>query len=230
MRIRPVRGLLACLMVGGWLLAGPGAAASRPLGAEVDEMVEVEVTSVGIALPMGRPVVLLREPDTQRVLPVFLGPLQFVAVLRGWQGRRPPRPDMPELFGDLVTAAGGRLTRVYLDDVQDRSFLGMIELRLPGQRPPVRLDSRAGDAITLALRAEAMILVAPQVMAFAHPVAPGVPDPDGDAEGPWATVPDTPLMSDTATRRGADHEVAGRGSPGRGAGTARCGSRDRKNP
>lgn len=202
MRVRPVRGLLACLLAGACLLVGPGAAVARPLGAEVAEMVEVEVSSVGIALPMGRPVVLLREPDTQRVLPVFLGPLQFVAVLRGWRGRQPPRPDMPELFGDLVAAAGGRLTRVYLDDVQDRRFLGMLELRLPGQSMPVRIDSRAGDAITLALRAEAVILVAPQVMAFAHPVVPDVPEPDGDAEGPWVTVPDITFMSTTATRRG----------------------------
>lgn len=211
MQPRPVRWLLACLlaglMAGACLLAGYAAAASRPLGAEVAEMVEMEVTSVGIALPMGRPVVVLREPDTQRVLPVFLTPLQVAALLRSWRGDRPSRPDMPELFGELVAAAGGRLTRVYLDDVEGGIFLGMLELRLPGQRSPVRLDSRAGDAITLALRAGAAILVAPQVMAFAHPGAPGDPDEDededADAQGPWVTVPDLPLMSVTASRREA---------------------------
>lgn len=160
---------LLCLTVA-LLLAGPVSAVARELAADPEEMVEVEVATVGMAGFGGPPVVLLREPGAQEVVPIFIGTNEAGAILRGLHGERPRRPMTHDLLGDVLDGIEARLERVYVDAIVESTFLGMLELRLEGHEAPVRIDSRPSDAIALALTAGASIHVAPQVLEAAREI------------------------------------------------------------
>ncbi|MFY0989629.1 bifunctional nuclease domain-containing protein [Halomonas sp. C05BenzN] len=163
------RRLLAplCLIL---LLVAWSQAAARELAAEPDDMVEVEVATVGMAGMGGPPVVLLREPGAREVIPIFIGPVEAGAILRGLHGDRPRRPMTHDLLGDVLDGIEVRLERVYVDAIVDNTFLGMLELRLAGRDDPLHIDSRASDAIALALTAGASIHVAPRVLEAARQI------------------------------------------------------------
>lgn len=163
---RPLAPWLGGLIMLVWVLS----AEARELAADVGDMVEVEVATVAVALPAGLPVVLLREPGAQAVVPIFIGPHEAGAILRGLRGDRPARPMTHELFGNVLEDVEVQLERVYVDAIVDNSFLGMLELRVLWQEEPVRVDSRPSDAIALALSAGASIHVAPRVMEAARQI------------------------------------------------------------
>lgn len=162
---------LLTLLCGAVLLAGSLVASARELAAEVDEMVEVEVATVGLAGPIGPPVVLLREPGVREVIPIFIGVSEAGAILRGLAGERPPRPMTHDLLGDVLGEIDATLVRVYVDAIIDNTFFGMLELSLPEREETLLIDSRPSDAIALALYAGASIHVAPQVLEAAQNIA-----------------------------------------------------------
>ncbi|MBZ0329816.1 bifunctional nuclease family protein [Halomonas sp. ANAO-440] len=161
---------LASLFLGGLLLLGTQVAGARELAAEPEDMVEVEIATVGVAGFGGPPVVLLREPGTQDVIPIFIGPNEAAAILHGLGGERSRRPMTHELLGDVLSGIEVTLERIYVDAIVDHTFLGMLELRVEGWDEPVRIDSRPSDAIALALYAGASIHVAPQVLEAARQI------------------------------------------------------------
>lgn len=153
--------LLAALL----LLAAPAAvAAERELAAAVDEFVEVEVATVGVTTPHGVPVVLLRDPEGGEMIPIFIGHESARAILLALRDARLARPLTHDLLGDVIGSLDARLTRVYVDDIADDTFLGMLELEVAGRDEPVRVDTRPSDGIALALRMGASIHVAPKVL------------------------------------------------------------------
>ncbi|WP_416139621.1 bifunctional nuclease domain-containing protein [Halomonas sp. HK25] len=143
---------------------------ARELAVPPEAMVEVEVATVGMSGMAGVPVVLLREPGAREVIPIFIGGAEARAILRALTGERPPRPLTHELLGDVLAGAEVALTRVYVDALTDSTFLGMLELTLPGRDEPLRIDSRPSDAIALALTAGASIHVAPEVLEAARQI------------------------------------------------------------
>lgn len=153
-------GLAAGLLVLG---TGPPAAA-RELAAPVQDFVEVELATVGIATRGGVPAALLRVPGSSEVIPIFISRTQARAILLGLRGETLPRPMTHDLMGDVIEGLDARLERVYVDDLVDETFLGMLELRVAGRDGPVRIDSRPSDAIALALRVGASIHIAPDVL------------------------------------------------------------------
>lgn len=151
--------LAALLLV---LVANPSRTQARELAAERDEFVEVEIATVGIS-PFGSPVVLLREPAAREVIPIFIGTAEAQSILRALRGLEPQRPMTHDLLGDVYGALDARLLRIYVDDLRDDTFFGMLEFEVEGRGEPLRIDSRPSDALSLALRAGASIHVAPKV-------------------------------------------------------------------
>lgn len=160
--------LLSGLLLVCWLDVAAGL--ERELAADIDDMVEVEVATIAIAGPSGPPVVLLREPGAQEVIPIFIGPVEAGAILRGLRGEQPRRPMTHELLGEVLIGVEVRLERIYVDAIVNNVFLGMLELRVAGRDDPVRIDSRPSDAIALALYSGATIHVAPQVLEAARQI------------------------------------------------------------
>lgn len=150
------------------LLTWPLTVAGRELAADLDDMIEVEVATVAIAGPTGPPVVLLREPYAQEVIPIFIGPVEAGAILRGLRGDRPYRPKTHDLFGDVLRGLEADLERVYIDDLTGGTFHAMLEFHLDGRDEPLHIDSRPSDAIALALHSSATIHVSPRVREVAR--------------------------------------------------------------
>jgi bifunctional DNase/RNase len=146
-------------------------AGARELAIDAAQAVEVEIATVAIAKQSGAPVVVLREPGTGRFVPIFIGPLEAQAILRGMRGLETPRPLTHDLIGNVLGGLGVRLARVFVDDIVDNTYLGMLELHIEGRDAPVLVDSRPSDALALALRSGASIHVARKVMEAASRIA-----------------------------------------------------------
>ncbi len=152
------------------LLVLGGSAQARELAVPTENMAEVEVATVGTSGISGLPVVLLREPGAREVIPIYIGVGEARAILRALAGERGPRPMTHELLGDVLAGVEATLSRVYVDALTESTFLGMLELALPGRDTPVHVDSRPSDAIALALNAGASIHVAPEVLEAARQI------------------------------------------------------------
>lgn len=165
--------MLTPALLGLWV----GAAAARELAIDVAQAVEVEIATVAIATHSGAPVVVLREPGTDRFVPIFIGPAEAQAILRGLRGLETSRPLTHDLIGNVLGGLGVRLARVFVDDIVDNTYLGMLELHIEGRDAPLLIDSRPSDALALALRTGASIHVARKVMEAAARIAvEGLPD------------------------------------------------------
>lgn len=165
MSVRYLRRTVAAALAAVAAYAAPVATgAERELAAEPDAFVEVEVATVAVAQPNGTPVVLLREPAESRIVPIFIGPTQARSILRALRGMDTPRPMTHDLMGNVIDDLDARLERVYVDDLRDDTFYGMLEFEVSGRDKPLRVDTRPSDAIALALRVGASMHVARPVI------------------------------------------------------------------
>ena len=139
-------------------------------------MVEMFVYKVVIDMNQGQAVVLLADEPVARVLPIWIGIFEAKAILMELQGETPPRPYTHDLLADLITALGYRLERVTVTELRDSTFYALLSLVRDGEI--VELDARPSDGLALALRADAQILVAEQVLEVAgiRPQDVGVED------------------------------------------------------
>ena len=100
-------------------------------------------------------VVLLKDEDGQKVLPIWIGPGEARAIALELEGALPPRPLSHDLMLSTIHLAQGSVMRVVINDLQDDTFYATIELDTP--RGAVLIDSRPSDAIALAVRARCPI-------------------------------------------------------------------------
>ena len=138
--------------------------------------VEVEVAGVGVDAASGNPVVRLVETArggnaATRELPIWVGPFEAQAIVMEMQGMAPPRPLTHDLMKRLVERLGGKLTRVEVAELRDSTYIATVHLEGPGGKP-VTVDARPSDAIALALRLHAPILVAEDLFRQPSPPTP----------------------------------------------------------
>lgn len=126
-------------------------------------MIPVEVLSVQVEERTGLPVVLLRElADPHRVLPIFVGESEALAIALGLEGAESPRPLTHDLLATLLGRTGAHLDEVAVTEVRDGTFYA--ELRLSGAMGAHTVSSRPSDALALALRVDAPVVVAEAVL------------------------------------------------------------------
>jgi bifunctional DNase/RNase len=152
------------LLFGCVLMQAMAVAYARSPMVPVEDMIAVELATVGLDSASGAPVVLLREPVGGDVVLIHIGSNEALAILLGLRDIPVPRPMTHDLLVDLIESLGGRLERVMVDALEDSTYLGVLELRLEDRDEPVYIDSRPSDALALAVRTGAPILVAPAVL------------------------------------------------------------------
>ena len=124
---------------------------------------EVEVIGVRIEMPSNQPIVLLKELNGSRFLPIWVGANEATAIAFAQQGLTPNRPLSHDLMQSMVVALGAKLVLVEVTHLDSGVFYAQLSLERDGQLlPPV--SARPSDAIALALRANATIKVATSLL------------------------------------------------------------------
>jgi len=155
------------LFLSALLMPLQGAQAREP-AIDPDEMVAVELATVGINPTTRTPVVLLREPVSGDIVPIAIGVAEARSIMLALHDAEPPRPQTHDLMRDLLGALDARLSRILIDDLRDGTYHGALELAVRGRDGVLLVDSRPSDALALAARTGATILVAPRILISAR--------------------------------------------------------------
>jgi bifunctional DNase/RNase len=133
----------------------------RPEGSDTG-LSEVSVVGVRVELPSQQPIVLLKEVDGDRYLPIWIGAVEATAIAFAQQGIVTARPMTHDLMRDLLTTLDKPLESVTITDLREGVFYA--ELAFPGG---VSVSARPSDAIALAMRTGAVIRSSESVLAEA---------------------------------------------------------------
>jgi bifunctional DNase/RNase len=115
-----------------------------------------------LQMPSNQPIVLLKELDGVRYLPIWLGAVEATAIAFAQQEVSPPRPLTHDLFKDVLMQLGAKLDNVYLTELKDGVFYAQLNFE---EGPAI--SARPSDAIALALRIGAPILASEDLLAEA---------------------------------------------------------------
>ena len=133
-------------------------------------MVELEVAQLGMDRTTNSPVVILRERGGERVLPIWIGPAEASAIAMVLQGVTFQRPLTHDLLKQVITGLGGELRRVHIRTVHENTYYAELLIRRGDDL--FQVDARPSDSIAIALRLEAPIFAAEELL------------DDGEGEGP----------------------------------------------
>ncbi len=113
-------------------------------------MIRLSLIGVRVEVPTNQPIVLLREDDGTRFLPIFIGSPEATAIVYALQGMETPRPMTHDLFKTVLDGLAVKLDRVEITALHDGTFYAEIEFDNDGTKS--RISSRPSDAIALAVR------------------------------------------------------------------------------
>ena len=122
-------------------------------------MRELDVVGVRVEMPSSQPIVLLREREGDRYLPIWIGAAEATAIAYAQQGVVPPRPLTHDLFKDVLEAVGQELTEVRITDLREGVFYAELVFA-----SGVEVSARPSDAIALALRTGTRIVGSDEVL------------------------------------------------------------------
>lgn len=137
-------------------------------------MVEVIIDSVRVSLMTQHRIVMLKEMNTERYLPIFIGPFEADAITYELQDMPQARPFTHDLIKSVIRELGGRVVHVLINELRNDIFYARLVIDVNGKL--IDIDSRPSDAIAVAVRVKAPIFVAEAVMDRA-----GI-EPDEDVE------------------------------------------------
>lgn len=130
---------------------------------EVNGFVEMEVSRIRIDERRGEQVIVLKERSGNRLLPIIIGISEVTAIKMKISGIQPPRPLTHDLLKNTITELGAILRRVVISKLEFNTFFAKLILQTGGGE--VReVDARPSDSIAVALRADAPIFVAEDVL------------------------------------------------------------------
>src|SRR5918911_5090013 len=156
-------------------------------------MIRVTVDSIRVSLLTQHRVVVLREADSRRYLPIWIGPFEADAIALALQGHEPQRPMTHDLLKSIFGELGAAISHILINDIHDNTFFARIVVNQGSHT--IEIDSRPSDAIALAVRSDVPIYVEPHVLEQA-----GTPLDDEEASPtePAATPeePETETSSD----------------------------------
>ncbi len=136
-------------------------------------MVEMTVQRVGID-PKRQALVILADAEKRRLLPIMIGLFEAQSIAMAISGEDIGRPLTHDLLLSVIEGTGSELARVEVTRLADRTFFALLHLEREGEM--IEIDARPSDAIAVALRADAPIFVAEEVLALAEVVDESVDD------------------------------------------------------
>lgn len=128
----------------------------------MDDPVAMEVVGVRIELPTNTPILLLREKDGRRFLPIWIGTNEATAIALALEGVEPQRPMTHDLLKIVTESLGAMIDRVVVTDLREGTFFADIVLTRNGEE--VIVSSRPSDAVALAARTNSPVFAARAVL------------------------------------------------------------------
>jgi hypothetical protein len=128
----------------------------------MSEMVEVVIDSIRVSLISQQRIVILREVDADRYLPIWIGIYEAEAIALALQDVEVARPLTWDLLKNIFSILDARILRVEVTSLHDDTYYGNIVAEVDGRT--LDIDSRPSDAIALAVRAHVPILVARPIL------------------------------------------------------------------
>ena len=125
-------------------------------------MVEMVIDSVRVSLTNQQRIVVLREPNAERFLPIWIGAYEAESITIALQEVEVARPQTHDLLKNVIQAVNARLLRVEVISLKDVVFYGNLVIERDGQT--MEVDCRPSDALALAVRAHVPIMVLPEVL------------------------------------------------------------------
>jgi uncharacterized protein len=117
--------------------------------------VPMTVTGVRVELPSNTPIVLLREQDGTRFLPIWVGAVEAMAITSALEGVTPPRPLTHDLMTVVIDALDAHIERIVVTDLRNNVYYADLVLMVGGRE--VVVSSRPSDAIALSVRTGAPV-------------------------------------------------------------------------
>jgi len=156
-----------------------------------EEFVEMVVESVRVHMPSSQHVVILKELDDERYLPIWIGPWEANAIAMRLQGVSPERPLTHDLFAATLLELGVSVRKVVISSLAEETFHARLFLEADGKE--LEIDSRPSDALAIAVRAGVRIFAADVVLERAG-VRPDGTDVDGLESTDEAASPSDPRL------------------------------------
>lgn len=125
-------------------------------------MVEVEIDSIRVSLMSQHRIVILKELDSERFLPIWIGPYEAEAITVSLQQMEVARPLTHDLLRNVLNALEAEVLSVNITELRENVFYARIMLRVNGRE--ISIDSRPSDALALAVRVHVPVYVDESVM------------------------------------------------------------------
>jgi bifunctional DNase/RNase len=125
-------------------------------------LIEMHIKGLMLDPVTNVPIVVLKDSDNQRALPIWVGPVEANAIALQVENVAPPRPMTHDLFRRLLTALNATVSRVVIAELRGSTYYAYLEIEREGER--LFLDARPSDALAIALRTGAPVFVTPDVL------------------------------------------------------------------
>ncbi len=125
-------------------------------------MRRMKVDKLGIDLLPHDPVVILKDVEGKRHLPILIGPFEATAIALALEGTQVPRPLSHDLMKSMIEALKAKVSKIVIHDIQENTFYAKVVLE--SSSGPLEIDARPSDSIALALRTNSPIYVTDQIM------------------------------------------------------------------
>jgi len=125
-------------------------------------LIEVDVVNVAIDVKSKMPVIVLKEKNGSKTLPIWIGLFEAQSIALAMENVKPPRPLTHDLAKSLIEKLKGKVDRVVINDLRHNTFYARILIRQNGES--IQIDSRPSDAIALALRLKVPIFIEEEVL------------------------------------------------------------------
>ena len=137
---------------------------------------QIEMTIKGLTVDRATnmPIILLRDKDGDRVLPIWVGGAEANAIAMQIENVSVPRPMTHDLLKNVIQDLHGDIKKIVVYDLKENTFYAMIYVSTNGE--VVAIDSRPSDAIALALRVKAPIFVEEEIITKAKTSPMGGPE------------------------------------------------------
>ena len=146
---------------------------------------QIEMTIKGLMVDpiTNMPIIILRDKDGQRVLPIWVGVFEANAIALQIENVTTPRPMTHDLLKNVIQDLKARIQKIVVSDLKENTFYALIYLALAGDT--MAIDARPSDAIALALRTRAPIFVEDSVLDNAKTVDAAPEKADADRLHKW---------------------------------------------